>query len=153
MASSCVCTSPLAVMTIVGLHDFVKVSISAEFKSFLLTICIDAPESTTNSCSLGLRVDAGRHLLPKVRRMLLFDAPLILTHFWPASTLLRGTLHLPLSLPETDTQTWSVGATLMRFTWAYQSERRILVANVCVTCNGFREYYTSDRIPYVWALP
>ena len=27
VASSCVCTSPLAVMTIVGLHDFVKVSI------------------------------------------------------------------------------------------------------------------------------
>ena len=33
-ASSCVCTSPLAVMTIVGLHDFVKVSISATFKFF-----------------------------------------------------------------------------------------------------------------------
>ena len=31
---------------------------------------------------------------PKVRRMLLFDAPLILTHFWPASTLLRGHLAL-----------------------------------------------------------
>ena len=28
-ASSCICTSPLAVMTVVGLHDFVKVSISA----------------------------------------------------------------------------------------------------------------------------
>ena len=26
--------------------------------------------------------------------MLLFDAPLILTHFWPASTLLRGHLAL-----------------------------------------------------------
>ena len=48
-ASSCVCTSSLAVMTIVGLHDFVKVSISASLKSFLLIICIDAPESTTNS--------------------------------------------------------------------------------------------------------
>ena len=61
VASSCVCTSPLAVMTIVGLHNFVKVSISAEFKSFLLNICIDAPESTTNSRFSGLRVDAGRH--------------------------------------------------------------------------------------------
>ena len=50
-------------MTIVGLHDFVKVSISASFKSFLLIICIDAPESTTNSRSSGLRFDcAGRHL-------------------------------------------------------------------------------------------
>ena len=49
-------------MTIVGLHDFVKVSISAEFKSFLLVMCIDAPESTTNSLSSSLRLDgAGRH--------------------------------------------------------------------------------------------
>ena len=31
---------------------------------------------------------------PKVRRMLLFGAPLILTHFWPTSTLLRGHLTL-----------------------------------------------------------
>ena len=62
VASSCVCTSPLAVMTIVGLHDFVKVSISASLKSFLLIICIDAPESTTNSRSSGLWFDAGRHL-------------------------------------------------------------------------------------------
>ena len=62
VASSCVCTSPLAVMTIVGLHDFGKVSISAEFKSFLLIMCIDAPEWTTNSRSSGLRLGAGKHL-------------------------------------------------------------------------------------------
>ena len=62
IASSCVCTSPLAVMTIVGLHDFVKVSISALLRSFLLIMCIDAPESTTNSLSSGFNVDAGRHL-------------------------------------------------------------------------------------------
>ena len=42
---------------------------------------------------------------PKVRRMLFFHAPLILTHFWPASTLLRGHLALAtLSTPETDPQ-------------------------------------------------
>ena len=63
VASSCVSTSPLAIMTIVGgLHGFVKVSISASLKSFLLILCIDALESTTNSRSPGLRVDAGRHL-------------------------------------------------------------------------------------------
>ena len=49
-------------MTIVGLHDFIKISISASLKSFLLIICIDAPESTTNPRSSGWRVDAGRHL-------------------------------------------------------------------------------------------
>ena len=63
IVSSCVYTSPLAVMTIVGLHDFVKVSISALLKSFVLIMCIDAPESTTNSLSSSLRFNgAGRHL-------------------------------------------------------------------------------------------
>ena len=62
VSSSCVCTYPLADKTVGGLHDFVKVSISAEFKSFLLIICIDAPESTTNSRSSSSRVDAGKHL-------------------------------------------------------------------------------------------
>ena len=36
-------------------------SLSAEFKSFLLIMCIDALESTTNSRSSVLRFDAGRH--------------------------------------------------------------------------------------------
>ena len=49
-------------MTIVGVQDFVKVSISVEFKSFLLVMCIDAPESTTNSRFSSFRVDAGKHL-------------------------------------------------------------------------------------------
>ena len=42
---------------------------------------------------------------PKLRRMLLFLAPLILTLFWPASMLLRGHLALAtLSPPETNPQ-------------------------------------------------
>ena len=42
---------------------------------------------------------------PEMRRMLLFGAPLSLTHFWPASMLLRGHLALAtLSPPETDPQ-------------------------------------------------
>ena len=40
----------------------VTVSNSAEFKSFLLIMCNDAPESTTKSLSSRLRVDARRHL-------------------------------------------------------------------------------------------
>ena len=66
---------------------------------------------------------------PKVRRMLLFLAPLNLIHFWPASTLLHGG-HLALatlSLPETDIQILEHWVTLMRFTWADHSEQRILV--------------------------
>ena len=42
---------------------------------------------------------------PKMRRMLLFGAPLVLTLFWPASTLLHGHFALAtLSLPEADPQ-------------------------------------------------
>ena len=62
VASSFVCTSPLAVITVIGLLDVVTFSNSAQFKSFLLIMCIDAPESTTNSLSSGLVVDGeGRH--------------------------------------------------------------------------------------------
>ena len=104
VASSCVCTSPLAVMTVVGLHDFVKVSISASFKSFLLIICIDAPESTTNSRSSGLRVDAGRHLFSEgEKNVALFFSFNFRTLL--ASTLLRGPLALATLSPlETDPQ-------------------------------------------------
>ena len=82
--------------------------------------------------------------------MLLFGAPLILIHFWPASTLLRGHLALAtLSLLVNDPQFRSVGATLMRFTWTNVTERRILVSNVSVTYDGFCEFYKSDWFPYV----
>ena len=47
----------------------------------------------------------------------------------------------------------SIGVTLMRITWANHSKRWMLVSNVSMTYDGFREFYTSDRIPYVWALP
>ena len=58
VASSLVCTSPLAVTTVVGFFDTLTVSNSAELRSLLLTICILAPESTTNSLSSGFKVDA-----------------------------------------------------------------------------------------------
>ena len=75
----CVCTSPLAVMTVVGLHDFAKVSI------FCIIQVLFADRMHRRA-----RVDN----FPKVRIMLLFHAPLILIHFWPASTLLRKHLAL-----------------------------------------------------------
>ena len=44
---------------------------------------------------------------PKVRRMLRCFSPLILEHFWQASTVLHGHIALAtLSLPETDPQIW-----------------------------------------------
>ena len=70
----------------------------------LLIICNDAPESTTNSRSSGLRVGAGKHLFSEGEKNVALS-PLILEHFWPASTLLRGHFALGiLSLPETDPQ-------------------------------------------------
>ena len=52
-----------------------------------------------------------------------------------------GTLLLPLCLFLRPILIfWSIGAARRRFTWAHHSERRILVANVCVTYNGFREF-------------
>ena len=85
-------------MTIAGLHDFVKVSNAAEFKSFLLIMCIDAPGSTTKSLSSGLIVDGAG-------RLLFYVSPLIFGYFWPASTLLHGHIALAIPcLPETDPQ-------------------------------------------------
>ena len=110
VASSCVCTSPLAVMTVVGLLDVVTVPNSAEFKSFLLIMCIDAPESTTNSLSSGLIAGgAGRHLFSEGEEnavlSFFFKKNLFLGYFWSASTLLHG--HIALAIPsllETDLQ-------------------------------------------------
>ena len=66
VASSCVCT----VMTIVGLRDVVKVSISALLKSFLLIMCnhvhwrsgVHNKLSFLSFKSAGFNVDASRHL-------------------------------------------------------------------------------------------
>ena len=49
IASSFVCTSPMAVTTVVGLSETLAVSNSAALRSFLLNMCMLAPESTTNS--------------------------------------------------------------------------------------------------------
>ena len=62
VASSFVCTFSLAVMTFVGFLVARIVSSSAGFKSFLLSMCKGAPESTTNSLSSCLKNDGeGRH--------------------------------------------------------------------------------------------
>ena len=105
VASSWVWTSTLAVLTIVGLHDFVKVSISASLKSFLLIMCIDAPESTTNSLSSGLRDECRQ--APIFRRWEDCCSFLLLKFEHTFDQLPRcfaGTLLLPLSPPATDLQ-------------------------------------------------
>ena len=137
----------------IGGHDYRRTArpISASFKSFLLIICIDAPESTTNSRSSGLRFDgAGRHLFSEGEKNVALFSPRILKHFWPASTLLHGPLALAtLSLPETDPQILEH--------WGYADEVHL------DKCNRAREFglecmrdvqqlsgiLHSDRFPYV----
>ena len=123
----CVCTSPLAVMTIVGLHDFVKVSISTSLRSFLLNMCIDAPESTTISRSSGFNVDAGKHLFSGDEKNVALWCSFNFKHiFGQLPRCFAGTLLLPLCLLQRSIlKFWSVGVALMKFTWAIFSERRI----------------------------
>ena len=82
--------------------------------------------------------------------MLLFVAPLILIHSWPASTLLRGHLALAtLSPPETDPQILERWGCADEVHWANISERRIFVSNFSVTFHGFREFHTLDWFLHV----
>ena len=73
---------------------------------FLLNMCIDAPESTTNSPSSGLRFDgAGRHLFSEREKNAVLCFSFNFSIFWPASTLLYGHIDLVIpSLLETDPQ-------------------------------------------------
>ena len=120
VASSCVCTSPLAVMTIVGLHDFVKVSISALLKSLFCWSCALTLRSRQQILvpQVSTLMQAGTYF-PETRRMLLFGAPLIFKHiFGQLPRCFSGTLLLPLCLfLWTILKFWSIGATLTRFTW------------------------------------
>ena len=58
LASSFASTSPLDVITTAGFFDILTFSSSALLRSFLLTMCMLAQESTTNSPSSGFIVDA-----------------------------------------------------------------------------------------------
>ena len=86
--------------------------------------------------------------------MLLFGAPLILTLFWPTSTLLRGHLALAtLSLRVNDPQILE--------DWGYAhevhldkkaTERGILVSNFGMTCNSLCELHTLNGSRHVGAF-
>ena len=152
IASSFVCTSPLAVTTVIGLLDVVKVSISEEFKSFLLIMCIDAPDSTTNSLSSGLIVDGeGRHQFSISEKNVVLCFSLNfrrhLAIFHAASRAHRSCLFclfLRLIL-----KFWSIGVTLLRINWATHSKRWIFVSKISMTYDGFIELNTLDWLPYV----
>ena len=106
IASSFVCNSPLAVMTIVGLHDFLQ-NIHFSITQVLFADHVHWRSRVDNKFSF-LRFKSWCRQAPFLRRWeecCSFDAPWILTHFWPASTLLRGHLALATLSPlETDPQ-------------------------------------------------
>ena len=157
IASSCVCTSPLAVMTIVGLHDFVKVSISASLKS-LVADHMHRRSGVHNKFSF-LRFKSWCREAPIFRRWEECCSFLLLEFqhtFGQLPRCFAGTLLLPLYLLlRPILKFWSVGATLMRFRWAniYSSEgfwSRILVSRAI---NSLCKSHTLDWFPHVCALP
>ena len=119
-------------------------------------MCIDAPESTTNSRSSGLRFDADNHLFSEGEKniTLSYSQKLKTLSFGQIPRCFAGTSLLLLCLfLRPILKFWSVGASLMRFTWANHSERTILFSNFGVTCNSFREFHMLDWFLHVWALP
>ena len=62
VASPFVGTSPVAVTTVVGFSETFTASNSAEFRSFLLNMCMLAPKSTTNCLSSGFTADGAGKL-------------------------------------------------------------------------------------------
>ena len=120
----------------IGGYDYRR---TAQFRQsiFLLIMCTDAPESTTNSRSSGLRVDASKHLFSEGEKNVALSCSFNFnTLLASSSTLLRGHLALATLSPlRPILKFWSVGAALMKFTWANISERRILVSNFSVTWN------------------
>ena len=127
---------------------------SAEFKSSLLIMCIDAPESTTNSRSSDLRVDAGRHLFSEGEKNVAlscsFNFNTLLASFHTAS-------RAPCSCHSVSSceRSSNFGALGLR-SWGspgqiYPSEG--FWSRICVTRYSLREFYALDWFLHVWALP
>ena len=144
-----VCTSPLAVITVVGLLDVVTVSHSAEFKPFLLIMCIDAPESTTNSLSSGLIADgASTHQFSEGETNAVlcfsFNFKLFLASLHAASRAHRSC------------RSSNFGVLGLRW-WG--SPGQIIPSDgfwsrvLAWRTTAFSESNTSDWFQYVWALP
>ena len=102
---------------------------------YLLIMWIDAPESTTNFRSSSSRVEASKHQFSEGEKNVALSCSLNLRYtFGQLPRCFAGTMLLPFSLLlRPILNFWSVGVTLVRFTWANHSERRILVSNVSVT--------------------
>ena len=151
VASSFVCTSPLAVTTVVGLSETLTVSNSTELKSFLLTMCILAPESTTNSLSSGFIVDAAGKIHSSAGEknvvfVLFFE---LVNMFGQSPRVSAGASLLSFSLLlRSVLKFYSAGTALMRKFDLYFIQRWTLAfSDVCLTQRSSCESYSSNLVP------
>ena len=83
-----ICTSPLAATRF-------RHGIHSALRSLLLIMCIDAPESTTNSLSSGFHVDEGRHLFSGDEKNVALSCSFHFNTFGQLPRCFAGTLLLP----------------------------------------------------------
>ena len=147
--ASLVCTSPLAVITVVGFFDILMVSNSAELRSFLLTLCILARESATSSLSSSFFVDATRstHFSAGEWNAALVFLLELLHFFGKVPRLASGTSLLSISLFMGPVLKFhSARTSLMRNFDTYFSKRwSFLFPDTCLTKRGLSEPYFSNR--------
>ena len=140
-------TSPLAVITVVGLHDALMVSNSAELRVFSLTIWILAPESTTNYLSSRSFAHAAEvPFLPRESRMqpyIFFELVKILARF---QALLRAHRCCLCLFMGSVLKFHSVRTSLMRNFDIYFSQRwSFLFPDTRLTLRRLGESYSSNR--------
>ena len=137
-----------------GLHDFVKISISASLKSFLLIICIDAPESTTNSRSSNFRIDAGRHLFSEGEKNVALRCSINLKHiFGQLPRCFAGTLLATLSLLVNDPLILEHGGYAHEVHLGKCNRTRDFGLEFLCDVQKLRESHTLDWLRHVGALP
>ena len=155
VASSCVCTSPLAVMTIVGLQRF-RQGIHISITQVLFADHLHWRTRVNNKFSFlkfKSSMQAGTYF-PKVRRMLLFLAPSILIHFLASfPRCFAGTFALATLSPPGDRSLkfGSVGGCADEVTpWANVSDDEGFWSRILgVTRNSLREFHTLDWLRHV----
>ena len=114
--------------------------IQRNWNPFLLIMCINAPESTTNSLSFGSRVDgASRHQFSEGEKNAVLCFSFNFRIFWAsfhAASRAHRSCH-SVSSWDRSSNFGALGLRWWRITWANHSKRWILVSNVSMTYDGF----------------
>ena len=114
-------------------------------------MCIDAPESTTNSLSSGWRFDAGRHLFSEGVKNVALSCSSNLNTFLAS---FHAASRAPCSCHSVSSwdRSSNFGALGLR-SWTNVTERGILVSNFGMTRNSLCELHTLNWLRHVSALP